>query len=110
MASGIDMSTRLITLAIVIAAMGVMLVAGIGSSLGAHQGQEAAEALAVGNIALFEQLTPGMSVSSARTAFMTGFDWIISFALVGAWILAASSCVLFETFMQWRKSIPENEE
>lgn len=111
MASGIDMSARLITLAIVIAAMGVMLVAGIGSSLGAHhgQGQEAAEALAAGNIALFEQLTPGMSVSAARTAFITGFDWIISFALFGVWMLAALSCVLFET-LQWRKSIPENED
>lgn len=112
MASGIDMSARLITLALIIAAMGVMLVAGIGSSLGVshNRAQEAAEALAAGNIALFEELTPGISISAAQTAFITGFDWIISFALFGVWLLAALSCVLFETFKLSSKSVPENEE
>lgn len=99
MASGIDMSARLITLAIIIAAMGVLLVAGIGSALdhGQSSVQPAAEALAAGNMAQVSMLLPDLTESSARAAFVSGFSWVIAFALISAWVFAALSCFLFRS-------------
>jgi MFS family permease len=99
MASGIDMSARLITLAIIIVAMGTLLVMGIRNSLGGGpvHFQDVAEALAAGNFAQVKFLMPDLSVNHARAAFVSGFAWIIIFALVSAWTFAALSCVLFRT-------------
>ncbi|MGN8021389.1 MFS transporter [Phyllobacterium sp. 22229] len=100
MASGIDMSARLVTLAIVIAAMGALLVAGIANALGqgAAHVQQASEALAAGNIAQVVNLLPDLTISAARAAFVSGFSWVTVFATVCAWAFAVLSCFLFRTF------------
>ncbi|MEO3406725.1 MFS transporter [Mucilaginibacter sp. CAU 1740] len=93
MASGIDMSARLITLAINIALMGFILIAGIYTFLSnAHYGNSAnrhilSAKIASGNIPL---------QPFYRQALVHGFEWAMLYAAIGVWVLAAISFKIFK--------------
>jgi len=108
MASGIDMSARLITLSINIALMGFILVEGIFSYLNnAFPGSVEkttlrliSEKIAAGN---FSSLTNGFSKlntlnsseSVLQAALAHGFEVILLYGGIGVWILAVMSFILF---------------
>nr|WP_284733842.1 MULTISPECIES: MFS transporter [unclassified Dyella] len=95
MASGIDMSARLITLAINIALMGFLLIEGILAHL-KRAGLDAMDASALRDIA--NQIAAG-NLSSygapAHDALVQGFHWVMLYGGIGAWVLAAASFVTF---------------
>jgi hypothetical protein len=108
MASGIDISARLITLAINIAIMGLILVEGIRLSLpdafsGVLDGaqlQALAAATAAGNLAALPQAFPALAMldpagTAVHDALVQGFGWVMLYGGVGAWILAAISFTIF---------------
>jgi Na+/melibiose symporter-like transporter len=108
MASGMDVSARLITLALNIAVMGLVLVAGLEASLQASQGASAdagplrtvAEQLASGNLAGALQAVPASAGQSVDThmlqgALTQGFGWVMLYGGMAAWITAALSWVVF---------------
>ncbi|GLS31187.1 drug resistance transporter, EmrB/QacA subfamily [Mesorhizobium albiziae] len=108
MASGIDMSARLITLAINIAMMGFVLREGILSFLrgalpvgiDAARMQSAAEKIAAGDIASLAQYLPelsSMNTSGAvfHAALVNGFNWVMLYGGVGVLGLAALSLAIF---------------
>ena len=116
MASGIDMSARLITLAINIALMGFILVEGIVSSLRTafprafHTSQlhSLAEMIAVGNAASLRQASPelfsvGSSGAFVHAALVQGFSSVMLYAAIGVWVLAAMSFLMFSA----RKACPD---
>ena len=106
MASGIDMSARLITLAVNIAIMGIILVEGIAIALqrAAPKGGEiaqlrvAAEAIAAGNA---DALTTGQAIvgnlpeAVAQHGLVAGFGLVMIYGGAGALILAILSLILF---------------
>jgi hypothetical protein len=97
MASGIDMSARLITLAINIALMGFILVEGIYSylasalpgSVAPSQLHTAAEKIAAGLSAA------DLSDATAHAALVHGFGWVMLFGGVGVCFLALVSFLVF---------------
>ncbi|HEV2674754.1 MAG TPA: MFS transporter [Aliidongia sp.] len=106
MASGIDMSARMISLAINIALMGFILVAGISSRLaqslpgvlGATRLQQLAERIAGGAIGMsdFPELNSLPSSDLAfQAALMHGFGLVMLYGGVSVWILALSSFLVF---------------
>lgn len=108
MASGIDMSARLITLAINIALMGFILVQGIYDHLEAalpgtvdpSQLHAAAEKIAAGNITSSLQYFPelsaaNLSYATVRAALVQGFGDVMLFGGAGVCILAVVSYVIF---------------
>ena len=108
MASGIDMSARLITLAINIAMMGFILVEGISSSLksalpGALQASQLhalAEAIAAGNVTSLPETSSAVSsLASSKAVFhgalVHGFGLVMLYGGIGVWILAALSFAVF---------------
>ena len=108
MASGMDVSARLITLALNIALMGLVLIAGLEASLQASLGASAdagqlrtvAEQLASGNLAGALQAVPtsaGLSVDThmLQGALTQGFGWVMLYGGIAAWITAALSWVVF---------------
>jgi EmrB/QacA subfamily drug resistance transporter len=108
MASGIDMSARMITLAVNIALMGLILVAGILFELKARfAGQldvaalhRLAEQIAAGNVAAVTQGLPELSRLdpagvALHAALVHGFGWVMMYGGSGAWVLAAIGVVLF---------------
>jgi EmrB/QacA subfamily drug resistance transporter len=96
MASGIDMSARMIALAINIALMGFVLVAGVEASLwrvwpaaqDAAQIHAAGAAIAAGHVVALDGRI-------AHDALVHGFGWVMLYGGVGAWLLAAASFVTF---------------
>jgi EmrB/QacA subfamily drug resistance transporter len=104
MASGIDISARLITLAINIALMGFLLLQGIlnylkhivGESVDASSLRAVAEKIAAGNLSAAMQLS-GADVTGelARAALSHGFSNVMLYGGIGAWALAAISFVAF---------------
>jgi MFS family permease len=107
MASGMDMSARFISLSINIAVMGFILLSGIhsnlreslGSHLGAERLRDAAEKIAAGNLSALSDLPAlpqGIAASNAvRNALANGFDWLMLYAALGVWLLAALSLAIF---------------
>ncbi|WP_407352850.1 MFS transporter [Luteimonas sp. R10] len=107
MASGMDMSARFISLSINIAVMGFLLLAGIHSSLrdslgdriGAERLRGAAEKIAAGNLSALDgpqALPHGLAASDAvHAALAQGFDWLMLYAALGVWLLAALSLAIF---------------
>ncbi|MFM0737986.1 MFS transporter [Paraburkholderia xenovorans] len=107
MASGIDMSARMITLAINIALMGAILISGILVSLktrlpqtpdGALLGR-LAEKIAAGDVAGIKAGMPALaeidpSGSVVHAALMQGFGWVMVYGGMGVWVLAALSFVI----------------
>ncbi|EJN05262.1 MFS transporter [Phyllobacterium sp. YR531] len=99
MASGIDMSARMTSLAINIALMGFILVSGVASyierikpGIDVAKLHSTAEGVASGNIAGVEAL---LSAPVVREALIHGFGWVMLYGAVGVWILAAISFVVF---------------
>lgn len=103
MASGIDMSARLITLAVNIAVMGLLLVEGIAGALqrgvasaDSAQLRATAEAIAAGDTtALSGGALGNMSDLFVGQALGDGFGLVMLYGGIGAWILAGLSFVLF---------------
>ena len=99
MASGIDMSARLITLAIHIALMGFLLIEGIAAYLrhagmGDIDGAELrliAHRIASGDLAL----PASPSATLAHDALVHGFRWVMLYGGAGAWVLALASFLTF---------------
>ncbi|QQC66371.1 MFS transporter [Paraburkholderia ginsengisoli] len=104
MASGIDMSARMITLAINIALMGAILVGGILYHLRASlpvtldigQLGRLAEKVAAGDVDAIRAGIPALtridpSGSIVHAALMRGFGWVMLYGGVGVWVLAALS-------------------
>ena len=108
MASGIDMSARLITLAINIALMGFILFEGIlsylrnalPSAFDSARLHLLAEKIAAGNFASLRQIFPELSTLDpsgvvVHAALVHGFGIVMLYGGIGAWILAAVSFVIF---------------
>ncbi|MES2187067.1 MAG: MFS transporter [Pseudomonadota bacterium] len=108
MASGMDVSARLITLALNIAVMGLVLVAGLATSLRSALGSAAdaaqlralAEQLAGGDATGARQLIatmapPGGAEAAIHTAVTQGFGWVMLYGGVAAWLTAAASWAVF---------------
>jgi EmrB/QacA subfamily drug resistance transporter len=100
MASGIDMSARMISLAINIALMGFVLVEGIGSSLRAAlpgdidavQLRALAERIASGAVVSPDD---GVSATAVHQGLTRGFGWVMLYGGIGVWLLAALSAFVF---------------
>lgn len=100
MASGIDTSARMISLAINIALMGLILVEGVRSSLStALSGQMAgteqrmlAEKISAGGILSSDY---GLSDAVIQTALRDGFGWVMAYGAAGVWLSAAASLLVF---------------
>ena len=102
MASGIDMSARMITLSINIALMGFLLVLGVRwhltavlpASLDATQLREMASSIAAGNLNAI-QMMPMASKDIARAALKHGFAGVMLYASIAVWLLASISFLIF---------------
>lgn len=114
MASGIDMSARLISLAINIAVMGFILLKGVSAYLAsalpgafdAASGSAAlslrslAEKVAAGNFEHLAQNSPQLAAADPQglivhAALVHGFEWVMVYGMLGAWVLAVMSLVAF---------------
>lgn len=103
MASGIDMSARMISLAINIAVMGFILFSGVLShlkgalpnSMDAGDLRLLAERISAGSIAAL----PDIPAQTVHDAVAAGFGGVMLYGAIGVWLLAAAS---FLTFGHWR--------
>jgi len=103
MASGIDVSARLITLAVNIALMGFILIEGITSALdqawvgpvNAGQLRALAETIAAGDAASIAGGTHGMSREVIQAAIAQGFGAVLLYGGLGIWGLASLSFAFF---------------
>ncbi|AZD54113.1 Efflux pump transporter of major facilitator superfamily (MFS) [Pseudomonas chlororaphis subsp. aurantiaca] len=106
MASGIDMSARMISLALNIALMGLILVAGIGAYLrrslsgvlDAGQLRNWAEQIAAGQGPA--QGMQWLADGSVQAALAHGFGWVMLYGGLSVWGLALLSAM---TFAPWRR-------
>ena len=100
MASGIDMSARMISLAINIPIMGFILVEGVWSSLKAnlpsgtetHDLRSLAEKIAAGTVG---STAERVSDALVHQALAHGFGLVMLYAGISVWLLAALSFVVF---------------
>jgi EmrB/QacA subfamily drug resistance transporter len=97
MASGIDMSARMVSLAVNIALMGFILASGVLahlkgalSSLDAAALRVLAERVAAGNV-----VSPGLPDAVVHDALRNGFGWVMLYGGIAAWIMAAISFLIF---------------
>lgn len=90
MASGMDMSARMISLAINIALMGFILLQGIRTDLGVSAAL--AETVAAGNLRAAE--AHGVAEPVARHALARGFGWVMLYGMLCAWTLSALSFIV----------------
>lgn len=108
MASGIDISARLITLAINIAVMGMILIEGIRRSLpdglaaafDRSQLQALASSIAAGNLGSLGEVYPDLALqdpsgAAAHAALVRGFGWVMLYGGVSAGVLAVISLLIF---------------
>jgi EmrB/QacA subfamily drug resistance transporter len=103
MASGIDISARMVSLAINIALMGFILASGVTAHLeGATaldlDGAELrllAERIAAGNAVSH----PGLSAPLVHAALAQGFGWVMLYGGLAVWVLAGLSFVIFNARM-----------
>lgn len=107
MASGMDISARMISLAINIAVMGFILVAGIAAHLASAfpgafdetQLLSLAESIAAGKVAAplldYSSLDNPPSLAAGRAALVSGFGWVMLYAGISTWILAMLSFATF---------------
>ena len=107
MASGIDMSARMITLAINIALMGTILVGGILFNLKTKLPAtpdtaplvQLAEKIAAGDVEAVRAGIPALaridpSGSAVHAALIGGFGWVMLYGGAGVWVLAVLSFVI----------------
>lgn len=105
MASGIDMSARMVSLAINIAMMGFILASGVLAhlrqavpDLNGSQLHVAAERIAAGNVTAVS----GLSQAVVHDALANGFGWVMVYGSIGVWIMAAVSFFIFNA-----RSVPQ---
>jgi hypothetical protein len=104
MASGIDMSARLITLAVNIALMGVILVDGVFSYL---------KGVGVGSRRVAEEIAAGHVVGGsvpgdvARAALVHGFERVLLYGGVGVIVLATISWWVMNGVGADERRVPE---
>ncbi|MES2936901.1 MAG: MFS transporter [Pseudomonadota bacterium] len=100
MASGIDMSARMVSLALNIAVMGFILSSGVAAALrrspalpGLDETQlrQLAERIAAGGTAA----VPGLPAAAVHQALAQGFGWVMLYGALGVWVLAGLSFVVF---------------
>jgi EmrB/QacA subfamily drug resistance transporter len=98
MASGIDMSARMVSLAVNIAVMGFIVASGVLAhlkralpSLDAAQLHLLAERIAAGNAMSVPELTG----SVVHEALGNGFGWVMLYGGIGVWIMAGISFLIF---------------
>ncbi len=97
MASGIDMSARLITLAINIALMGLILIEEIPASPDKHgsgSGGRAAVASVAAAIAAGTASATDISSAVIHGALVHGFGLVMLYGGLGVWVLAIASFVV----------------
>jgi EmrB/QacA subfamily drug resistance transporter len=101
MASGIDISARMVSLAVNIAVMGFILANGVLAHL-AHALPEhldgaqlwrLAERIAAGNAVS----VPGLPETVVHDALAKGFGWVMLYGGLGVWALAGVSFLIFNT-------------
>ncbi len=103
-----DMSARLITLAINIALMGFILLEGIhahlkaalSASLDAPQLRALAEKIAAGSFASLGESFPALSQAdpsgaTVHAALVQSFGWVMLYGGIGVWVLAGVSLLIF---------------
>ncbi|KRE13156.1 MFS transporter [Bosea sp. Root483D1] len=108
MASSIDISARLIALAINIAVMGLILVEGIRQSLpdvvstafDRSQLQALASSIAAGNLGSLREAYPALALhdpsgTGVHAALVQGFGWVMLYGGISAGVLAAISVPVF---------------
>ncbi len=108
MASGIDMSARMISLALNIAAMGFVLVAGIVASLKAGVAgavdaaalRTLAQEIAAGRTDGLQAIAPALAKAdpggtALHAALVHGFGWVMVYGAAGVALLATASAVAF---------------
>jgi EmrB/QacA subfamily drug resistance transporter len=98
MASGIDMSARMVSLAVNIAVMGFILATGVAShlkealpDLPTSQLRPLAEKIAAGD----SVSVPGLTAPIVHEALANGFGWVLLYGGIGVWIMAAISFLIF---------------
>jgi hypothetical protein len=98
MASGIDMSARMVSLSVNIALMGFILASGVLAHLKAVlpaldgvQLRAIAERIAAGDIASAPELTGPV----VHQALASGFGWVMLYGGIGVWIMTALSVLIF---------------
>ncbi|MET3581053.1 EmrB/QacA subfamily drug resistance transporter [Mesorhizobium robiniae] len=108
MASGIDISARLITLAINIAVLGLLLTQGIvsylrdalGTALDPTELRALAEKIAAGNLDGLSQHSPKLATldpsgAIVHAALVNGFGWVMLYSGIGVLALAVISFIIF---------------
>jgi EmrB/QacA subfamily drug resistance transporter len=102
MASGIDISARMVSLAINIAVMGFILSSGVLAhlkgtfpDLGAAELGLLAERIAAGAAAPASELSDG----NIHEALVQGFGWVMLYGGLGVWIMAGVSLSLFHAHL-----------
>lgn len=105
MASGIDMSARMISLAINIALMGFVLVAGVEAYLArALSGAQGTAQLHASSAAIAAGHAVALDSKLAHDALVHGFGWMMLYGGVGVWLLAAASFVTFGAMTRLKDS------
>jgi EmrB/QacA subfamily drug resistance transporter len=112
MASGIDMSARMVSLALNIAIMGFILVSGVASYL-----KETLPDLDVTRIQLLaERISagesvsiPGLTGSVVHEALAAGFGWVTLYGGLGVWIMAALSFLTFNAGVPGKAAASESK-
>lgn len=111
MASGLDMSTRIIALALNIALMGAILLGGVASHLATAapalprvEFDALAAAIAAGNLGLAE--VQGIALPLARAALGQGIGWVTGYAALCAWGFALLSFWLLRPARSGRGECP----
>ncbi|TPN17530.1 MFS transporter [Mesorhizobium sp. B2-1-3] len=108
MASGIDISARLITLAINIAVLGLLLTQGIvsylrnafGTAVDPNELRALAEKIAAGNLDGLAQYSPKLATldptgAIVHAALVNGFGWVMLYSGIGVLALAVISFAIF---------------
>lgn len=106
MASGIDMSARMISLAINIAVMGGILVLGITASLRQTLGQADSQALqaTAQAVAAGKAQVPAVAFHAALDQ---GFGWVLMYGAVSVWLLALASLCVFRPWRNTAAALPD---
>lgn len=101
MASGMDMSARMISLSVNIALMGFILSAGVSSYLlhalpdvpSGEMLRAIADMVSAGNLVASQE--HGVPVATAREALAHGIGWVTLYGAICAWVLALASFTVF---------------
>jgi len=109
MASGIDMSARMISLAINIALMGFILIAGVAAGLNdagiaPQLVPDLAARLSAGD--LTTAADSGADSGIAHAALAAGFQWVMLYGALGAWLTALASFTVFAPLRATAKCRP----